>query len=335
MLATILAGILSLQIGPEPIAIGYIPNSILANPPKNRIQYQGSRTRYPTCSGVTWCDNGQHLLTANFLSGSLHLFSVDLENQTLQCLRRFDKSLGVDIDSTESVSFSNDKQLLAVSNMLKRNVSIHRWESVDKPIEVIGRIRSEHPHSSAFSPCDNYLAITEIRGCGGIRICRISENEGRFAFKQTQLLVHKLGDCTPKDIAFTFDGKFAIVGYCRNAQPKPRPVGAFLISYRFDSEKGRLDPKPVDRIDVIDAVEGVGVLSDSSVAFTTDTVNDRICAHEFDPETGKFGETWIVLESPRAELSFPHGLSVSSDDRYLAVTNFGDDKITIYEITRK
>ncbi len=324
----------TVTIGPEPIATGSIPNSILANPPLKRIQYSGKDIRYSTCSGVAWCDDNTGLATVNFLSGSVHLFSFDKEKNTLRHLKRYDKSDGLPLDHTGSLIFSNNRKLLSITNMFKNYVSIYQWQGLDGPLKAIHRLKSIHPHGSQFTPCDNYLAIAELRR-KAIRIYRIVESEGGITSKQTQIFFPRVKTYAPKDIAFTRNGKFAIIGVCNVTTSVETEPGASILSYRFDMETGKLDRKPVDRIDNLYSIEVLRFLSDSTLALSTDQINDRIYAHEFDPETGKFGKTWIALEPPRAELSFPHGMSISKDDRLLAVTNYGDDRVTIYEITKR
>ena len=49
--------------------------------------------------------------------------------------------------------------------------------------------------------------------------------------------------------------------------------------------------------------------------------------------TGQIGESRILLQNPEAQLSFPHGLSISPDGKYLAVTNYGDDTVKIYALS--
>ena len=49
----------------------------------------------------------------------------------------------------------------------------------------------------------------------------------------------------------------------------------------------------------------------------------------FDPETGAIGPVLHSFANPQAQLSFPHALAFSADGRYLAVSNYGNDKLLI------
>ena len=39
---------------------------------------------------------------------------------------------------------------------------------------------------------------------------------------------------------------------------------------------------------------------------------------------------YVTLSNPKAQISYPHGIALSSDNKFLAVSHYGDDKVTIY-----
>ena len=50
----------------------------------------------------------------------------------------------------------------------------------------------------------------------------------------------------------------------------------------------------------------------------------------FEEKSGALCEGVITIGSRGAQLSFPHGIGISEDGRYLAIANYGDDKLAIY-----
>ncbi len=71
---------------------------------------------------------------------------------------------------------------------------------------------------------------------------------------------------------------------------------------------------------------------DQTSIYATDQQGDKIIRFSFDSLTGELGNSEIVFENPESQLNFPHGLSFSPDGKYLAVSNLGDNKITIYRV---
>ena len=64
----------------------------------------------------------------------------------------------------------------------------------------------------------------------------------------------------------------------------------------------------------------------------SDQGHDTLIVYPFDPETGQIDPNYTLIQNPEAQLSFPHGLSISDDGNYLAVSNYGDDKFNLYQI---
>jgi 6-phosphogluconolactonase (cycloisomerase 2 family) len=64
----------------------------------------------------------------------------------------------------------------------------------------------------------------------------------------------------------------------------------------------------------------------------TDQAQEAAMVIAFDAKVGTIGERKVKVANPSAQLSFPHGNAVSPDGRYLAVANYGDDKVTLYDL---
>jgi len=194
----------------------------------------------------------------------------------------------------------------------------------------------KNTHGATFSPTGEYLSAAYTIDQGEICTYRIGRDRNKnIAITKIQSLQNPFYPLKPKSIAFSFDSKFVVIGYCVKVTTRPGEIKAILASHKFDSKRGKINPIPISYIDNLFSIETLLFTSDCSTILATDQVNDQITAHEFDPNTGKFGESYSVLENPDAQLNRPHGIALSSDDRFLAVSNRGDDKVTIYEVTKK
>ncbi|NGX50193.1 MAG: hypothetical protein K1060chlam2_00034 [Chlamydiae bacterium] len=331
------------SIEQPPIATAYTPNSILSNPPPGNIYYAGDRPRYSTCSGVAWFGNYGHLAAVNKISSSIQIYKFNEISCSLELIKKFHNSSCLNLSGPENLAFSNNRQLLAIPNVGNGDVNVYKYDSnssfLNLPFERLATIKGNKAHGATFSPTGEYLSVCFInhnyqRG----EICTyriISQRNKNIKISRTQNLRNPMYPLKPKSIAFSSDSKFVVIGYSMQLKYKEGEKKAVLASYKFDAKRGIIDPTPISYIDNLFSIETLLFTSDCSTILTTDQVNDTIIAHEFDPNTGELGEGYIVLENPDAQLSLPHGIALSSDDKFLAVSNYGEDKVTIYAVTIK
>ena len=335
MFAIVLAGILSLQITPEPITVQHTPNSILDNPPDGWLQYAGDRTRYSTMTGCAWLEDDRHILTANYLANTLRVYSFDPENENMTLVSRFDNSHKLCLNHPQNIAFSEDYKFLSIPNMGSYTITIYHWNGLEKPPTLLHTIHGHAPHGTTFSPCGNYLVAAFLESPGKVRVYKLTEAKKRLKVQCIQTLHPCWESYRPKSITFTEDGRYAVIGICDKIGGAPGKPGGALLSYRFDQETGLFDPEPISIIQEIDNVETVKFLSGSNIVVAVDQLSDEITAHEYNPETGEFGASLVALKAPLADMNLPHGVAITSDDQFMAVTNYGDDKLSIYEITRR
>ncbi len=165
---------------------------------------------------------------------------------------------------------------------------------------------------------------------------RIIKNEDEIYITLSQDMDTDLFPLHPKGIDFSENDRFVVVCHAINNSRAPNRLSGALAVYQFDRIKGKIDPKPVCVIgtsELLNVPEDVCFSPDGSSILVTNHGNDTVTAHAFDPMTGQIGESRILLQNPEAQLSFPHGLSISPDGKFLAVTNYGDDTVKIYTLS--
>lgn len=325
----------------EPIATLYTPDSVLQAPPGNPI-YAAERSRYSTCPGITWAQQDQFLITANYLGRFVGIFSANLEENLYQFKQRLGNAEGMQLGRAADVSLSQDGRLLAVGNS-GTTLNIYSIEDcssctlTSQPLCLLGELSSQRMHGVTFSSDSNYLVYTTIDDPDQICIYRVIRKEdGSVRFQLTQHLENLFHPRKPKSIAFSHDNKYAVVCFSERSQQYLTYQG-IIVSYAFDAETGTLNPNPVC---VTESGAGVGLMSPEGIIFSSDDrtllvadqILDTVSVHAFDLDSGQIGNSAIALQNPEANLSFPHGLALSSDGSRLAVTNLGEDKINIYSV---
>lgn len=327
----------SITVIQEPFARAYTPNSILANPPPDEIRYAGDRIRYSTCTGTSWLPGNKFLTAINLATSSIQVYEFDEVNRTLNPKKAFNNKDGLNLDRPENLSFSNDHTLLAIPNMQSGNVNIYKVNAdsflKERPGAPFFVISDKKVHGARFSPSGKFLAYVSIAALGSINVYKVSENENEEpTFSFVQKMDNPYYPLKPKSIDFSHDEKFVVVGFSLQISKQPGNASALLESYAFDGNTGIIDPSPLSVIENLYSAETIQFYPDSSYVFAIDQISDKVTGHSFDLTTGKLQGSFDALINPEALLSFPHGMDFTRDGRFLSVTNYGDDKVTVYEI---
>lgn len=324
-----------ISISQQPCTIAYTPNSVLADPPSSDyIRYAGDRPRYSTCGGVCWFKGNQYVFAVNMQTSSVQIYEFKEETRSLHPVQQFNNSHGLGLKRPESLTVSKDGKLLAIPNMGNGKVQIYETSQTTffKP-QPAATIHSALVHGAQFSPDSKYLAIAKIGKNSQICVYRIGrDSKGQVEVTQTQAMNNHFEPVRPKSVAFSDDGRFVVIGYCMQLSSQVGEAKGAVATYKFDGKTGRIDPAPISSVDGLYSAETVAFAPDNSCFFAVDQVHDRVTGHVFDKKTGKIGEMWVALKNPESQLDFPHGIAFSPDRKYVAVSNYGDDKVTIYPV---
>jgi DNA-binding beta-propeller fold protein YncE len=292
------------------------------------------RKRLATCSGVAWF-RGYHLAVVNLYGRHLRTYRFhpqgDAQPPRLELLHELTDGLSY----PEDVAVSPDGKLLAISHSMSHEVgvSLHSIDPVSlAPSPIVKTLRAGVAfHSVKFSPDSRHLAFTEIGNPGFVEIVRVSSPQ----LERTCLLENRHGSLKPKSIAFSDDGDFAFVSMTLNVTPRleVQSSGGALFVHRFDAENGVIGTEVLAELRGTDIflgnVEICRVLPHvPGKPYRILLVNqgaDLVSAFEFDPVAHSLSLAGIFASG----LSFPHGLDVSHDGKYVAITAYGDDSLHI------
>lgn len=320
---------------PEPIASCSPLQSVLDTWPKGHLEYVLNRLRLSTCTGVIWVGDN-HLISIGFHNHSIDNYQFDPTIPLLFAYKneKLDNFQKARMGPLENIDLSKDGSIAAVSN--NGAASIHFYTITNFQLTHIAEIPKVGwwTHGVRFSRQMDYLAYTVFGNPGKIRLFHLMRNEERFDVCPAEEMDTHLFPLHPKGIDFSLEDRFVVICHAINNSVVPKQLSGALTVHSFDRMNGRIEPTPVSVIgtsELLCVPEDVRFTPDGTSILVTNHGNDTVTIHAFNPENGALGESSILLQNPEAQLSFPHGLSISPDGKYLAVTNYGDDTVKIYE----
>ncbi|HZW61711.1 MAG TPA: beta-propeller fold lactonase family protein [Candidatus Babeliales bacterium] len=300
--------------------------------------YVGERPRYSTCSSINWFHNDQYLATVNFEGGFICTYDFTQINDDPTPMQVIYGTNSAPLKGADHLSFSPDGTLLAVSINHARHINIYRVNTQNHLIdpEAIAVIKHSNPavHGIRFTNKSNYLVCTTIRGTSVITTYNIGKKNRKISFDAISNLKNDFLPLKPKSLDFTKDDQYVVVVYAANVTVQKNETGGLIATYKFDKSTGIIDQNPVSvyRNEEFKGGEDIRLNKNDSAIFVSEHASDIIKIYSFNKNTGAIGKKITQLENPMSRLSFPHGLALSSNGKYLGVTNYGDDKFAIYSI---
>jgi DNA-binding beta-propeller fold protein YncE len=241
----------------------------------------------------------------------------------------------------EDVAVSPDGNLLAVTHSMSDDlgVSLHPIDAVSLAPGPAGETlrrgtRGSAFHGVSFSPDSRHLAFTEIGVPGYVEVVRVATTTR----ERTCLLENRHASMKPKSVAFSHDGRFAVIAMALNVTPAPGAAApdGLLSVHRFDAASGVIGEALAEMHGTDTALVNMEICtflpSSSGAPYRILVANqgaDVVTAFTFDPGARTLTLTGIFA----AGLSFPHGVDACADGRFVAVTTYGDDSVHIARVT--
>jgi DNA-binding beta-propeller fold protein YncE len=326
---------------PETVLSHVTERSILDSPDLSRYRplAVGGRARRATCSGVAWF-RGHHLAVVNLYGEHLRVYRFQpgdgAKAPRLDLLHERTRGMSY----PEDVAAAPNGRLLAVTHSMDKDVGVTLYavDPVSLAPSVAGTLlrRGEYFHGLTFSPNSRHLAFTEIGPTGYVEVIRVNS----FFRRRTCLLENRHAPLKPKSIAFSQDERFAVIGLSMNASEKAGDdVSSGMLSiHRFDAARGVIDAEPVaESRDLGVWPAGLDICAflppmpgQAYGILTTNQAADMVTTFEFRPGDRRLAFVGVFLDG----LAFPHGVDVSADGNFVAVTNYGDDTLRIVRTNR-
>lgn len=318
----------------QPICTIYTPDSILSCAEKYQPLFVGDRRRYSTCTGVAWWDHN-YLVTVNLYGQKLNSYRFDPLQATCEHIQEVAIEYE-DVRFPENLAISPDGGLLAVccdsahSGILLYRIDKEQHRIAPNPIYYVPK--NNLVHNVRFTHDGTYIAYACFDDNDALGIYRIQDDSHHLILERVHKKKNRFYPAKAKAINFTHDNKFIVVAYCfAIGINKTDRMGGTLVSYTFDCSTGMIGDE-VSRIKHSFCTEDIAFAYHDSMLVVSDQAHDMLITYTFDPKTGCLGNIFTTLNNLEARLSFPHGLSVSDNDEYLAVTNYGDDSCNVYAL---
>ena len=308
------------------------PNSILTHKEEYEPLPLANRKRYATCTGVAWLDD-RTLAMLNLYGQHLQIYSFDERQGVVSLLQEINNNQHAQFTFPENLAVSPDRTLMLIANSRPGSVALY---SMNPDLTINPEPLTMIPykglvHNVRFTPNGAFCACASFNKSMSICVYKIVIHESQLGLE----LVYTRGvnsRLRAKAITFTADGAYAITAYGLTLQDSMQyPMMGIIEVYTFDQQKGTLKEK-ICQVSGPFAYEDLLLLDSRGVLLVTDQYNDKILMYRFDVHTGYIHPDYTVIENPYAQLSFPHGLGMSPDGKYLAVTNYGNDAVNIYRL---
>lgn len=223
--------------------------------------------------------------------------------------------------------FSPDGHLIIVANWHNRTFTIYRESELgtylQKPVSVISfpSDNSYRPHGMAYSPMDNYIAITFGASYNDPRAVALYEmiDEKRLILRDL-IQTKEIDEGIPKGVAFSPDGTHILVTLSETNS---------VIVYPIDRDERKLITTAQQIIEGSETnlfrPEDIKLTADGDFIAVSNSAIDTITFYRYDREQNLIIDNApaLTMKNPEAMLTFPHGLAFSPDGQFLAVTQFG------------
>lgn len=333
-----LAPLLSLSIDSTPICSVYTPNSILDHKEKYRPLFIGTKERYATCTGATWFHEN-YLAVINLYGRKIDTYKFYPQKNRFEFLQEINNTQGAQLTNSENLVVSPDGSLLALcSGDPHAGIKIYRINMKThfiNPKPILNLNSDSLVHNIRFTPDGKYLATTSWNNNEAVCIYKFFKNSRRVILKRQSQLKNTNLDLVTKGINFTQDGKFAVIAQSAKASSNQKdPIKGLISVYTFDPVHGSFG----DLVCSIDTgykefcYEDIAFIDNDRTIIFADQNNNALTSYSFNSTTGQISPDYLCVHGKETQLDFPHGIGVKKDGKYLVVTNYGDDKFSLYRI---
>lgn len=308
-----------------------------------RSLFVGSVGRFATCTGVSWLDDAR-LVVAYLLTGTLATYEVSDVAHAEPTVERMWAERDVFAGATPT-TLAADSSRSFVAIPLSRSAATPA-QVVLAPIEAdrveVGRrvvVASEgdrNLHGVDVSPDGRFLVWTAIgqhAHARGLRVVPLLDDSLGVptAGARHDIPVGKV-DLPPKGVAFSPDGRVVALAFGPNASFRRGGARRGHVELRewCNGEVG--DPLCSVQADMV-CPEDVAFHPEGDRIAITDQIRQRAHVHAVDLTAGRIERRPArTISWASGGLHAPHACAFSPTGRWLAITNYGDASLRLFDV---
>jgi len=308
-------------------------------------RFAAANPRYATCTGTVWT-RPDRMVTAYLLGRAFVTseFAAPGRDGAPVSIDRHDV-LGdrPDIGRITGVKISRDRRWLTYGDDTHGHAAVLALDpATGIPTGIAGTVKVPGDvilHAIGFSPDGRYLLFSSVDVPGGLRIVPVTADPdtGRVTFGPVACTPNPYLPSALKGLDFSPDGRWIAMAYGANAgAASTRSTAPAFVEIRpWDAATGTPGP-PVARSPRswrVGGIEDLVWLSAGDRLLLTDQFLDQALVVGCDPGTGAFGPVITRIGWAAGGLHAPHGCAESPDGRWIAITNYGDGSLRIFDTT--
>lgn len=189
-------------------------------------------------------------------------------------------------------------------------------------------------HGIQFSPDSRFVVFTIIDPPGSVEVYQAVDDSIFYVSS----LANPDPEQRPKAVCFTPDSKFIAILYSYAAGPKSNKQNntSTICIHRYVQDTGKIEASCLARYihqSEINSAFEMGafktILKEQAYSLYITDQEDKVFEFKFNPQNLNIE----CMGSYSEDLPFPHGIDISPDGNFVAVTTLGDDSIRIYKLS--
>ncbi len=276
--------------------------------------YIGNRARFAHCSAVKFIDSSL-FVAVSLIGQRLYLVRFDADGGSGEIVTTLHTTNGLRDVSVDLIDYDGAGRIIT-ANCEHSSLTIYRLTGDRIELEdvvIVGESESRYCHGAKFVPGRPDLVCASVT---------TGRPEVVFLSLETRLQVDAFVDegWMPKDVTFIDDRRMAVVSMQQNVGQDPRVLHqtkVALVTLDFDGRGHRITDEMV-----IPNATADGCHLHQGKLMIVNQADDAVMTFEIH-------EGRLRRLADMAGFSFPHGVDVSPDGRFMAVANYGTNTISI------
>ena len=306
--------------------------------PKIKPLFIGGVSRLATYSGCAFSHQSNLMAVVNLAAHTLEIYTWDPILHHAVLVNRVSRDDGLKLDQPVDVTFSSNDRLLFIANLGNGTVHAYAFDpmtyAIDlNPIQVIRNPIDSFPHQvEAFLWNDEeYLGFVCGHPTSVLKIYKISSSSSLLRLDRE---INFKIDPKLKIKAFGFspDRQYLVLAFGEGAKSYASKIEQSEIQIFRVDKMMKIASSPMVHIKTKGGYENLVFLKEDTFVIS-DQVLNQVIIYEINGEKKSLQQIGRI-DANAGHLSFPHGMGVSHDGKFLAITNHGSETTVIYEVIR-